>query len=71
MRLIQRICAHGTDQDYLPERIINSMVTLLTTKQGKFSPSEFSETASSNNAVLTDVVGEGASLDRCLLSRNL
>ena len=57
MKLIHKVCMHGTDREYLPERIINSMITLLITKQGKHSPADFSETTLSNNEVLTDIAG--------------
>ena len=57
MKLLQRICVHGTDRDYLPERIINCLSTLLTTKQGKQTPSEFKESMTSNHDVFVDVAG--------------
>ena len=57
MRLIQTVCVHGTDQDYIPERIINCITTLLSSKQGKSTPSEFSETITFNHQVLIDVLG--------------
>ena len=57
MRLIQTVCVHGTDRDYIPERVINCFATLLNSKQGKSTPSEFSEAMSSNHQVLIDVLG--------------
>ena len=57
MRLIQTVCVHGTDRDYIPERVINCFATLLNSKQGKATPSEFSETMTSNHQVLIDVLG--------------
>ena len=57
MKLLQRICVHGTDRDYLPERIINCLSTLLTTKQGKQTSSEFKESMTSNHDVFVDVAG--------------
>ena len=57
MRLLQQVCTHGTDRDYLPERIFNCLSTLINTKQGKHNPSDFGETTTSNGQVLKDVVG--------------
>ena len=57
MRLIQAVCVHGTDRDYIPERVINCFATLFNSKQGKATPSEFSETMTSNHQVLVDVLG--------------
>lgn len=57
MQLLQKICVHGTDRDYLPERIINCLAALINTSQGKSNPTEFSESMMSNNQVLIDVVG--------------
>ena len=56
MRLIQTVCVHGTDRDYIPERVLNCLTTLLNSKQGKATPSEFSETMISNHQVLCDVL---------------
>ena len=57
MKLVQQVCVHGTDRDYLPERIINCLAALINTKQGRHTPTEFGETTASNNQVLRDVVG--------------
>ena len=40
MKLIQTVCVHGTDRDYIPERVINCFTTLLNSKQGRETPSE-------------------------------
>lgn len=57
MELLQTICVHGTDRDYFPERLINSIVTLFGTKQGKQTPNEFKASMTSNLNVLAQVAG--------------
>ena len=57
MKLLQAVCVHGTDRDYYPERLIKSINTVFTSKQGKQSPNEFKETMLSNMQVLCKVAG--------------
>lgn len=57
MQLLQKVCVHGTDCDYIPERIINCLAELINTSQGRSNPKEFSKSMISNNQVLIDVVG--------------
>ena len=57
MKLLQTVCMHGTDRDYLPERFWNSLCALCYLKQGKMTPVEFKETMMSHMQVLCEVSG--------------
>ena len=38
MKLLQTVCVHGSDRNYYPERLIKSINTVFTIKQGKQHP---------------------------------
>lgn len=54
MKLLQTLCVHGSGKEYGPELIMSSFLSVLHSRQGKQSPSEFSVQLGSNEDVLEE-----------------
>ena len=57
MTLLQTVCLHGSEKEYLPEKIYMSMKEMLGRKQGNNEPADFSKQTGSNNDVFAQVAG--------------
>ena len=55
MKLLQTVCLLGSDKEYFPLRLINSLTALITLEQGDSSPAEYSEEIKLYNDVLNNV----------------
>jgi len=57
MILLQTVCLHGSDKEYLPEKLVMSMKEMIGRKQGNNEPAAFSKQTGSNNDVFAQVAG--------------
>ena len=57
MRLLHAVCFYGSIREYGPELVMIAVQAVLNQKQGKQSPSEFSDQTGSNALVLEELIG--------------